>query len=69
MSIGVWNYKIMVVLTTPQGAITSQMLHFQEYEVAEEAHKELEAAPEIPNMQMSAIRLYKKGDKYGAWYR
>jgi hypothetical protein len=65
----VWNYKIMVVITTPQGSITSQMLHFQEYDVAEEAYQELVDAPEVPLMAMSAIRLYKKEQKYGRMAR
>ncbi len=65
----VWNYKIMVIVTTPTGNITSQMLHYQDYEVAEEAYKQLEEAPEIPLMQMTAIRMYKREDKYGRYGR
>jgi hypothetical protein len=60
----VWNYKIVLIVTTANG-ITSQMLHYQDYDMAEEAYRELEAAPEVPNMLMTAIRLYKLEHKYG----
>lgn len=65
----VWNYKIVLIVTTPTGNITSQMLHYQDYEMAEEAYKELEQAPEIPLMKMSAIRLYKLESKHGRYGR
>ena len=61
----VWNYKIVLIITANGNSVTSQMLHYQDYDMAEEAYAELEGAPEVPGMLMTAIRLYKKENKYG----
>ena len=64
----VWNYKILVVVKTNVG-VTSQMLHYQDYDTAEEAYDELTKAPTSPEVQLLYMRLYKKEDRYQGWSR
>jgi hypothetical protein len=51
-------YKILVIVTTSHG-VTSQLLHYTEYEQAENAYQALEESPELKSLKTTAIRLYK----------
>lgn len=55
---GVWNYKILLVISNPQG-ISTQILHYQDQSKADMAFDQLGKAPKAPNFETSVLKLYK----------
>lgn len=55
---GVWNFKILLVITNPQG-ISTQILHYQSQEIADAAFAQLGKAPKTENFTTSVLKLYK----------
>ncbi len=54
----VWNYKIMLVVTNPQG-ISTQILHYQDQQKADIAFDQLAKNPKAANFEVSVLKLYK----------
>jgi hypothetical protein len=54
----VWNYKILLVITNGQG-VSTQLLHYQDQEHADEAFKQLAVAPQNESFKTSVLKLYK----------
>jgi len=57
------RYKILVVISTTAGGLTSQLLHYISYDDAETAYEALNKSEKPVGLTVSYIRLYEREER------